>query len=164
MKDILKEVWKDIPGYEELYQVSTLGRIYSFKTNQYLKLGVNSHGYIRASLLKDYKTRTINVHRLVALAFIPNPENKPCIDHINGDKTDNRMINLRWVTHKENSNNPLTLKKLRDNPNVGGKRPGGGSKKKPIPKFIFETNFLVLCSYAQREKLNSFWQTIKDKY
>ena len=73
---------------------------------------------------KNGKTKTIYTHKLVAEAFIPNPENKPCIDHINTIKTDNTVwlnedgsvnyekTNLRWVTYKENSNNPLTIKKL----------------------------------------------------
>lgn len=156
------EEWKDIPGYEGLYQVSNLGRIYSFKTGEYLKLGINSHGYTRVSLLKNYKTRQHNVHRLVALAFIPNPDNKPNVDHINGDKADNKVENLRWVTQKENINNPITLEKLHNNPNCGGKRPGSGRKRKPIVEFKPETNFCVLCSYAQREKLNAYWQLIKD--
>lgn len=155
------EEWRDVPGYEGLYQVSNLGRVYSFKTNRYLKMGINSHGYKRAPLLKDDKTQLRNVHRLVALAFIPNPDNKPNVDHINGDKTDNRVTNLKWATQKENINNPTTLEKLRNNPNCGGKRPGAGRKKVTIPKPNIETNFHVQCSYAQREKLNAYWQTIK---
>ena len=65
-------------------------------------------GYHKAKLFKNGKEKGFLVHRLVAEAFIPNPENKPCIDHINTNPQNNNITNLRWVTHKENSNNPLT--------------------------------------------------------
>ena len=67
-------------------------------------------GYERITLYKDGNRRVERIHRLVAMTFIPNPENKPCIDHINTDRSDNRVENLRWVTHEENCNNDLTRK------------------------------------------------------
>ena len=113
-----KEIWKDIKGYEGLYQVSNLGRIKSFNYwNQgkirILKLRFHKEGYLIVSLNKNTKTKIKFVHRLIAEAFIPNPENKPEIDHINGIRDDNRIENLRWVTRKENMNNELTKQRCK---------------------------------------------------
>lgn len=120
----MEEIWKDIEGYEGQYQVSTLGRVRSverqvrkwngFKTirESFLKQKLGKNGYVQVTLCKDGRMKTYLVHRLVAKAFIPNPQNNPQIDHINTIKTDNRVENLRWVTRKENSNNLLTLKHM----------------------------------------------------
>lgn len=116
------EEWKDIPGYEGLYQVSNLGRVKSlskvvncyngFRTLQEKILKQNiQKGYATVLLYHCNKKRYVT-HRLVAEAFIPNPENKPFIDHINTIRTDNRVENLRWVTAKENINNPITRASL----------------------------------------------------
>lgn len=114
----MKEIWKDIEGYENLYQVSNMGRVRSYdkidSMGRYVKgrllsLTPDKDGYLHASLSKNGNNKKYKVHRLVCKAFIPNPENKSEIDHINGDKTDNRVENLKWCTHKENMNNPLTL-------------------------------------------------------
>ena len=114
IQDLPNEIWKDVVGYEGLYMISNLGRIKSFhhKRARILKPGQNKLGYRMLSLFKNEIGKTKMVHRLIAESFIPNTENKPCIDHINGDPTDNRIENMKWCTHKENLNNPVTRKKM----------------------------------------------------
>lgn len=119
------EEWKDIEGYEGLYQVSNEGRVKSldryvdnfwgtkqFVRGRILKETTDKDGYLMVYLCKDGKPKGRKVHRLVAEAFIPNTENKPQIDHINTVRDDNRVENLRWVSCKENSNNPLSRKRM----------------------------------------------------
>ncbi len=95
------EEWRDIPGYEGRYQASNLGRIRS-KERGLLSPFLSRGGYLIATILRDGKRYGTGAHRLVATAFIPNPENKPQINHKNGDKLDNRPENLEWVTCSEN--------------------------------------------------------------
>ena len=102
----MEEIWRDIEGYEGIYQVSNLGIVRSFnksKKGKILKQQKEVKGYLTVRLYKsptDWKH--FKVHRLVALSFIPNLENKPQINHINCVKTDNRMENLEWCTNGEN--------------------------------------------------------------
>lgn len=103
-----EEIWKDIKGFDN-YQISNLCRVKNVKFNRFVKPLLDKHGYTCVNLYKDGKMKHLLLHRLLAIAFIPNPENKPCVDHINTDRTDNRIENLRWVTNKENHNNPLSL-------------------------------------------------------
>ena len=109
---IMEEIWKEIEGYPN-YQVSNMGRVKSLNYNRtgkekIMKLRTDKGGYLSVNFHKDKKQTTNKVHRLVAEAFIPNPENKPCIDHINTVRTDNRVENIRWATYKENGNNPIS--------------------------------------------------------
>ena len=111
------EEWRDVVGYEGLYKISNFGRLVS--CTKVLKSRYNAlrvapprlckpstvGRYQHCSLSKNSKAKSCSVHRLVAAAFIPNPDNKPCIDHINTMTQDNRVENLRWVSHLENSNN-----------------------------------------------------------
>ena len=108
----MKEVWKDIPNYEGLYQVSNLGNIksLSFGAKNHklsnivtlLKKTPSNMGYYKVELYKNGKSKMYYVHRLVAMTFIPNPENKPQVNHIDGDKSNNSVSNLEWATSKEN--------------------------------------------------------------
>ena len=112
---IQDEVWKDIEGYEGLYQVSTCGNIKSLpkvrrngtgtyiQKERLLKPSNTSTGYKKVELCKDGKRKGFKVHRLVAIAFIPNPDNKPEVNHIDGNKINNNIDNLEWVTSSENS-------------------------------------------------------------
>lgn len=121
------EEWKLIKNYEGLYEVSNLGRIRSLdklvkgrKGTEYIKKGKilkqikHVNGYMKIGLTKDGKRKTFLVHRLVAEAFISNPENKPYIDHINTIRDDNRVENLRWATASENQYNELTTIKKKE--------------------------------------------------
>lgn len=119
MEDRL-EIWKDIPGYEGKYQVSSLGRIKSIGRNcvshqpgiqrfvpeRILKPSCSSklpNHYLNVSLSLNAKTSTHNIHRLVASAFLENPNNYPVVNHKDSNKQNNSVENLEWVTHKENS-------------------------------------------------------------
>lgn len=100
------EIWKDIEGYEGLYQVSNLGRVKSLKFNKIkiLSQGISGSGYKIASLSKENQRKIFLVHRLVAMVFIKNPNNYPCINHKDENKLNNLANNLEWCTHRYNCN------------------------------------------------------------
>jgi len=103
-KDLPNEEWRDVVGYEGLYQVSNYGRVKSFHKDKIkiLKFGVGIGGYLRVVLCKDFKKKNRFVHVLVAQAFIPNPENKPEVNHDDGNKFNCHVSNLFWATSSEN--------------------------------------------------------------
>ena len=108
------EIWKDIPGYEELYKISSFGRIISSYSKRILSPAISGHkgkGYYAITLVKNGIKKRFHIHKLVALSFIPNPDNFPCIDHINTDRYDNRVENLKWCSFSQNNLNPITNSK-----------------------------------------------------
>ena len=128
------ETWRDIPGYEGRYQVSDMGRVKSLarvvtrrdsKTLQWpertMTLTKSDRGYLYVCLCRDTHETSHLVHRLVAHAFLPNPDNKPEVNHINGIKSDNRMSNLEWVTASENARHSRRV--------LGN---GGGKPPRPV--------------------------------
>lgn len=107
-----EEVWKDIHGFEGLYQVSNMGRIkhlkgYNHKEDFILSPTINSKGYLYVSLSKNSSVKKYFIHRLVAINFIENTNHYEEVDHINGIRNDNRLKNLRWCSRKQNCNFPL---------------------------------------------------------
>lgn len=97
------ELWKDVVGYEGLYRISNFGNVYSCRRKKLLHPATSySDGYALVLLYKDGVNKMKGVHRLVAEAFIPNPNNLPIVDHIDGNKHNNHVLNLEWVTQKEN--------------------------------------------------------------
>lgn len=96
------ENWKDVVDYEGIYEVSDMGIIRRKLTKRELKSRIDMYGYKRVTLSKNSKGKTIFIHRIVALAFLDNPHNKPQVNHIDGDKLNNTISNLEWCTQKEN--------------------------------------------------------------
>ena len=99
------EEYRTIKNYEGLYEVSNFGNVRNSKTNIILKLKTDKGGYVRVQLSKDGKGKDSLVHRLVAIAFISNDENKPTVDHIIRDLLNNNVSNLRWATYSEQMSN-----------------------------------------------------------
>lgn len=105
-------LWKPVPGYEGLYSVSSDGKVKSlFRYKKTLTPSVTRHGYETVELFSDGKSKRFLVHRLVALAFIPNPENLPQVNHKDENKRNNHVSNLEWVTAKQNMNHGTRLQR-----------------------------------------------------
>ena len=119
------EEWRDVVGYEGLYQVSDQGRVKSLERKfpiwhggeriqkeRILKPSIDRYGYLKVNLYAGGKRKTSTVHRLVCQAFHENPDNKPEVNHINENKTDNRACNLVWCTRKQNINHGSRNKRV----------------------------------------------------
>jgi hypothetical protein len=157
-----QEIWKPIP-FCNGYFVSNYGRIKS--KYRILKQRVDSKGYSTTRIKNnDGDVKNLQVHRIVASVFIPNLDNKPCVDHIDTDRTNNKVVfkkdgsidymetNLRWVTPKENANNPNSLRKLRNAQNNEDKKRkriatrlanGGKTSPKEVFSYTKEGRFVM---------------------
>lgn len=140
-----KEIFKDIPWYEWRYQVSNLGRIKSLERKKYSKWkwiqivkgrflikNLSASWYYKYTLCIDWVNKQITIHRLVAEIFIPNPENKPCINHKDWNKLNNSIENLEWCTYIENSLHSIYI--LNNNEML--------FDKKPVKQYDLEWNLL----------------------
>lgn len=99
----MEEEYRDVVGFEEYFQISNLGNVFSKRSKRLLKQTKSTTGYWTFSTSINGIDRCFRVHRLVAEAFIPNPEGKPFVNHIDGCKTNNMLSNLEWVTASENN-------------------------------------------------------------
>jgi len=184
------EVWKNVVGYEGLYQVSNKGRVYSFgvdfikdnKKRHFVKSGIlkatpTHDGYLRVRLYKYKKGKDLRIHRIVADAFVENddPKNKIIVNHINGDKSDNNAENLEWCTYTENAIHAFKTG-LRKSPNANA---NGNSQGEKVHNSILtdekvryirrnaKTNGGTYTNSQLSEKLNvcttTIWQVINKK-
>lgn len=101
--------WIDVLNYEKFYQVSDLGKIYSKRQKKIMKFKTDKAGYKKVNLFNEKGSKTFMVHRVVAISFLQNPENKPEVNHKNKIKSDNRLLNLEWSTVAENLEHKLNF-------------------------------------------------------
>ena len=137
---------KDVVGYENLYAVTSCGRVWSYRRQKFLKPSTNEKGYLKVGLWKNGKVKNFYVHRLVAEAYIPNTDNLPQVDHIDNDKIHNYINNLQWITNRDNNRK---------------------SKNKPILQFDLNGNFVKEWECAAdvgREVQTNICKCLKGKY
>jgi hypothetical protein len=153
----MQEIWKDIIGYEGLYQVSNFGRVKS--CDKYVKhpkggqkvlkekirtLACDKDGYCVVDLYKNGVGKMHKVHRLVANSFIENNENKPQVNHINGIKKDNYLINLEWTTSSENQKHAF---------NIGLKKPSINGEKEVL---MYDNNGILVMQFSSITKASNY--------
>lgn len=158
MKIVNVEIWKDTYIYSEQYQVSNTGTVRNKITGHILKPQLDNKGYFRVRMSLHDKKATAKIHRLVAVAFIPNPENKPQVNHIDADKRNNDVRNLEWVTNGENQIHAYKMGLYR----VTGQ---GGRKKIPVLKVNLLTGEVEgkYSSLAEAAKSNNIHSTNIEK-
>lgn len=156
------EIWRDIEGYEGLYQVSNLGRVKSLgndktKKEKILKFGKNKDGYLFVVLCKEGKRKNYTIHRLVANAFIKNPSNLTCINHIDEDKTNNLVSNLEWCDIAYNNMYGSRIKKAVENTDwksVGRKLAEKLTNRQDLSKQVFQ--------YTKNGELVGIWESTRE--
>ena len=149
-----EEIWRDIEGYEGLYQVSNMGRVKSLgndknRKEKILKPGMNNYGYLQVGLHKEGKRKIFQVHRLVAQAFIPNPEELPEINHKTEIKTDNRAEFIEWCDHRYNMNY-----------GTRNERAGKNMVQTKIKKGLADPE---LCGFTNKKRDSLYYQKNREK-
>lgn len=155
----MNEIWRDVIGYEGLYQVSNLGRVKALPKRGHksliMKQTIKKDGYIRIQLSKDAKSSCLYVHRLVADAFLPKTPEKSEVNHIDGNKSNNALFNLEWVTRSDNTKHALKTG-LRTNP-TKGKFGSTHPTAKKIYQYDLNGNLIKIWgSASEAERLGNF--------
>lgn len=178
MKRLKQEIWKDIPGYEGQYQVSNLGNVISLRrycrhTKGYVnhnapklrKPHINTSGYYHIRLLKEGLDKSVSVHILVARAFIPNPDGKIQINHIDSNRLNNRVDNLEWCTPRENllhayrSGNKKSAGKYNGNSKLN-EQDAIQISSLDLPRRVLAEKFGVSLATIDRIKQGKGWKTV----
>lgn len=147
----MSEIWKDVPNYERLYQVSNQGNVKSLSfgarnikhsnVERLLSCSMSNLGYRKVELYKNGKSKMFYVHRLVANSFIPNPDNKPQVNHKDGNKSNNRVENLEWVSAKENISHAISTG-LKTNSPMLGRKGVLNPQSKSISRYDLQGNYI----------------------
>ena len=165
----MDKIWKKIPGYS-LYEISNYGEIKTFNwknmgKERIMNPALDQGGYLRTMLKRDSdgKIHTVKVHRLVAITFIDNPEDKPQVNHINGIRNDNRVSNLEWCTNKENIKHSF---KIGLSSNKGEKNPCATLTDEQVKEILsnYEFGKTARCGMTKKElaeKYNTTFSVIK---
>jgi hypothetical protein len=149
----MQEIWKDIQGYEGLYQVSNLGRVKRVSGKILKPENLNKKSYLRVRLYKNKIGKHHLIHRIVAEAFVPNLRNAEEVNHKNGDKQDNKVTNLEWITHKENMQHAFK------NGLAGGEHFRNNKGSKPVAQYTEKMELIaVYPSRHEAERKTGIYQ------
>lgn len=171
----INEIWKPVVGYEGLYEVSSFGRLKRIAAARGTVVGyiftpsLDTKGYLRTRITdKNGKCKTIKMHRVVAEAFLPNPDNLPIVNHINGITTNNYVSNLEWCTHAYNMQHSFSV--LKRKPTFLNKFGGDHNRSVRLKAFNIDTGerqFVTGINEAARKfktNASAIWRTIKGEY
>lgn len=142
------EIWRDIKGFEGSYQISNFGRVKSLARRgnwreRILVANINIYGYLVVGLFKNGKQKRKSIHRLLAEAFIDNPQKLPSVDHINRNKLDNRIQNLRWASYRTQALNRDIAPNMAQNLGDYSIKGKGNPKSKPVLQYDLKGNFIA---------------------
>ena len=146
----MKEIWKPIEGYEGLYEISSYGRVKSLRRNIILIPKKELTGYLRCNLYLNKNMKTVSIHRLVAQAFIPNPDNLPQVNHKDEDKSNNRVDNLEWCTVKYNNDYGTRKEKVKMTQLRSGHWTGLSDKER---RKIYQREHMENWGYKEKRKI-----------